>query len=698
MASPKSINSIDFVIPKSSKYFKNSFKLITSKSKIINKQFKKRFRANVIITYDFGICRYLGKIRQNGDWKDHIKLINGNIIQSLDVKLKNGNILNSVDFKLFIPETRNGLNEIFASAVLRNLGFIAPETFEVNTSVNGIKSKMLFQEKARKELLERNLRREGPIFRGDETIIWNYKNFNNHELERLSLSNLYNKGWFKKGPISQKIALSAYEKLQNASLKNRYRQKGKGEISYLIPDAASKALYRDFMSILIAMNGYHSLHLNNRKHYYNSILESFEPIYYDGSTDLTRDWTPQRDRQLVKHLGFSDNLFQKIESLDDNGQLKNEFLKRVKDEYQASLFFNTALAKFKSNIYKIYFNNETAEDFKKNKIAVSDSEFYSWYKDFQISKGLSQKLITNIKLEGSTYFAIIEDQGDLVLSEDEVLNVIFKNTLNDQRAVYIPLESNIDGSRKTGIKHISISGINIRMSNGMTVKYSLTEKRLAFTQTSPNDWALIHDSYISGWKFSLNGLVSKKNTSALEQRLNAQGLTGCLTFYNSEIIDSSLLVTDGKCEDSLNFINTKGHKITIRIDNAYADAVDADFSFLDIELLNVFNARNDCLDVSGGKYVVTVSELKGCGDKGVSVGERSYFEGNKILIKNSLIGISAKDFSRAVVKNLDVVKVSLCGESKKKKQEFGGGALFLEKTNCKGSFSIDEESIFRVGE
>ena len=103
--------------------------------------------------------------------------------------------MNTVKFKLLIPETRNGLNEVFATTLLRSLDFLAPETFEVNTSVNGVKTVMLFQERAEKELLERNHRREGPIFRGDEVLMWSYEDYNNIELDRLSLSTLYNKRW-----------------------------------------------------------------------------------------------------------------------------------------------------------------------------------------------------------------------------------------------------------------------------------------------------------------------------------------------------------------------------------------------------------------------------------------------------------------------------------------------------------------------
>ena len=38
----------------------------------------------------------------------------------------------------------------------------------IDTKINGVESKMLFQEKPAKELLQFNLRKNGPIFEGDE--------------------------------------------------------------------------------------------------------------------------------------------------------------------------------------------------------------------------------------------------------------------------------------------------------------------------------------------------------------------------------------------------------------------------------------------------------------------------------------------------------------------------------------------------
>ena len=103
--------------------------------------------------------------------------------------MKNGNIFNSVKFKLLIPHTRNYHNEILGILVTKELGFITPDTFEVFTEINGVKSIMLFQEKSEKELLEKNKRREGPIFEGDEELLWGYKDFDLFVLENVSLQN-----------------------------------------------------------------------------------------------------------------------------------------------------------------------------------------------------------------------------------------------------------------------------------------------------------------------------------------------------------------------------------------------------------------------------------------------------------------------------------------------------------------------------
>ena len=56
-------------------------------------------------------------------------------------------------------------------------------------------------------------------------------------------------------------------------------------------------------------------------------------------------------------------------------------------------------------------------------------------------------------------------------------------------------------------------------------------------------------------------------------------------------------------------------------------------------------AKNDCIDFSYGLYRVKKIKIEKCGDKGISVGEKSIFKINNAEINFSNIGIAVKDSS-----------------------------------------------------
>jgi hypothetical protein len=200
----------------------------------------------------------------------------------------------------------------------------------------------------------------------------------------------------------------------------------------------------------------------------------------------------------------------------------------------------------------------------------------------------------------------------------------------------------------------------------------------------------------SGWKINFKGKPPLENQIAPLQRFNNYGLTGCLTIYQSTLDKTSFSVDNGGCEDSLNIIGSRGEGLILDIQNANADAVDLDYSNLKIKKLNVINAGNDCFDVSGGNYSIEYSFVKGCSDKGISVGEKSSLVAKEVLVEKANIAISAKDFSRVNVSFFEAMKVSICAEAKRKKQEFGGAKLLIDKYKCSANFDIDGESKFVV--
>ena len=133
-------------------------------------------------------------------------------------------------------------------------------------------------------------------------------------------------------------------------------------------------------------------------------------------------------------------------------------------------------------------------------------------------------------------------------------------------------------------------------------------------------WALILGGDYTNWEITFKGSVDKTSSGNIDQRFNEFGLTGCLTLYQVLINNAQIKVSDGRCEDSLNLVGVKGKDVTVSINNAFADALDADFSRLEFSNLYIRNAGNDCFDVSGGFYSTESAIFYNCSDKALSIG------------------------------------------------------------------------------
>ena len=694
LSNPKYLSSLEIKIPKSAKFTQNAFQIITLKSDTIPTELKKKFKAIVLVNYKFGQCKYSATVRQSGDWRDHIIFKNAQVIRSVDIKLHEGNILNAVKFKLLIPETRNGFNEILASLILRKLDFISPETFEVKTTINEVRSVMLFQEKEAKENLERHSKREGPIFEGDERMIWSYKNFRNFELEPLSLSRMVNDEWFMRGRNSQSITLEAYERLQEAYMDYAYDNLRKSSLYTIFPNSLVNKKFINYHATLIAMNASHALRPHNRKYYYNAIESSFEPIYYDGNVDFSLPLSLNEAYDLLPYSldeKFKEKLFNLLENNQLLNELFDEFSNRLYSDFDKKKFLNI-MDQFKKNL-NLLIKKINSKSTNHNNQTNHDHNSIKWYQNFQKDKSVNQFLFKDIFYEKNKYFIKSFDDENYQISEKELLEILSKNKWNNKRAVYIP--SRIKTKIDKEAKYLKIEKKLIKMSKTMDLKIDEDNKNLFLTQNKSSDWILISGGDYSGWKFYFNGLPINKLVKEKEsQRFNNHGLTGCLNMHNTLIDNASFLISNGNCEDSINIIRSKGENIIIKINNAKADALDIDFSKLSIKYIDVESAGNDCLDVSAGNYYIKKAKFTNCKDKALSVGEKSNLELDEISVIKSNIGVSAKDLSDVKIKYLKAMEVNLCTEVKQKKQEFGGARLFLNKNECSASNSIDSMSVY----
>lgn len=703
---PAQIERIDISTPKSSKYAKNILRIVAAKQNPlihnIPPELKKRFNANIKVQYSFGSCVFKGSVRQSGDLRDHIKFMEGGkAIRSLDVKLKEGNILSAVRFKLLLPETRNNANEILATLIFKELGFISPETFSVNTRVNGTESLMIFQEVARKELLERNGRREGPIFEGDEELIWSYGKHDNFVLEKLALARLTNKNWFIKGHSSQHISLEGFSKIQAAYL-NYVTNKSEEAGLAIHPDPKRRTLMSNFTFLTLLMNGGHALRPHNRKFYFNSLSGEMEPVYYDGDISFSPLDVSVMDRPLEKaikalfnssvDLGFIEQLKRAIKS--DN--LKQKFLARAGAfRIEHELFFDKSISNLQINIEKLrlLINQYHRVELMTSRYDNSVSK-YLGLKEIDLEP---QLIVTSLEQTVDGYMASLLGGTNRTITVEEAATLISENRLDSKRAVFLADNLKTNYLKKRQLTVPGFQG-SIFAASGVHVHKSDLTKTIVFTQSRGDDWVLITSAKLKGWNIVLKGVAEHGvQGSAGKQRFNEFGLTGCLTIYKSDLQNTEIESNAGNCEDALNIISSSGTISTVKIAKSFQDAVDFDFSKIEIRSIEVTNAGNDCLDVSGGDYKITSAVLIDCGDKGISVGEGASFYAEDLIIKNAFIGTSSKDLSKTIISNVKFTNVPTCIEAKQKKQEFGGAYLQIESLNCGGEYLVDQNSIFING-
>jgi len=701
---PNKINFINIEIPKSGKFNKNFAKIIVSKSKNIPPKLKKKFKANITIKYSFGKCVYEAIVKQSGDWKDHVDFtIGGKPLRSLLVKLKEGNILNAIKFKLFLPETRNNLHEILGTVLMRKLGFIAPETFQVKTIINGVESVMLFQEHASKEMLERNKRREGPIFEGDESLLWSFKNYKNFTLEPISLARMINKNWFLKGKSSQHISLYSYRKIQRAFLDYSQNMSSRKQI-IIFPNGENSIIFQKYFITLLAMNGAHGLRPHNRRFYFNSFTNEFEPIYYDGDLRLdldSKDFSGhfKVDNELLQNAFTKkfketyENSFKKIYGL--NKVLLNFQNRILIDNEEANFFFKIAISNTKNNISKLL------DKLKKSKsIELKRSSFtknINSYLNNQKLFGLKQTVISSLRNLNGNYSGLSLDGVKINLNQNQIGTILSKNNFNQKRTIYIS-EVNNDIDLEKELKFFENFDGEIFHSKGLKVSVDGFSKKIIFYQTNPSDWVLIKNANLSGWNVSFFGIKNKNlNVQKKDQSFNFSGMTGCLNLYNTLFDKTLISVNKANCEDGANIVNSFGNIKKIHVKDVSSDALDIDFSSVNIDHIEVSNAGNDCVDVSGGLYKFKIVNLINCGDKGVSIGEKSELKINKLLVEIAEIGLSSKDLSLTNVIAAQFKKVKYCFEAVQKKQEFGGTRLKFGYIDCKKGYIIDKNSIKLIG-
>lgn len=675
------LNHLSITINDQNKWYKNLFRVIVWHGLTTPEKYKKNFNAKVIVNFKENLeCEFKAKVRIHGDFKDHIQnTSNGSPHASLHVRLVDDNIDSIVKFILFIPNTRNYDNEIFSSIFFKNLGFLAPRTRYIDSYVNGVKAKYIFQEKISKEMLENNNVTEGPIIEASHRFLWPVDDKKNYMDETLVQGRVSNQKWSTKNKFNLKKTTFALSKFNEGLIDDQTLHFNTNRLAFKNKNAQREL--NEYQAIISSIGGFHGLSPRNMKYYFDPINLSFRPIYYDGNINILTNnpnHTSYNDpgNEVTYHSKIGANsAINKIKKLDFK-KVQNELNQNgVKISFDKLLLIKKIILDRLENISK--------KNIKEKKFRYTSAYFSSFAK-----KNENKRIVffdddlNEIKV---CKFEIDKCKNEnLTLEEIERL---FSGELKKNDNFYIFASNDyknyasgkfLDNSQFLGnnFKKVDLENLELIYSKGMEVTINDKIKTINFSQKSNEHVALFQKGNLKDWEINFMG-------KEINNYQNVENMfSGCVNFFKIKLIDVNINIENASCNDAVNFIDSSGSIKKLNVKNAKIDAIDFDFSNLEIENINVLNVLNDCVDLSYGSYNIKTLKLINCGDKAISIGESSTFKGQEIQIKNALIGVATKDSSISLINNIEIYNSSLCVAAYRKKQEFYGAEININRYKC----------------
>ncbi len=178
------------------------------------------------------------------------------------------------------------------------------------------------------------------------------------------------------------------------------------------------------------------------------------------------------------------------------------------------------------------------------------------------------------------------------------------------------------------------------------------------------------------------------------------GLTASITLYESDVtIEQCLFRENRGGDDFLNLIRSDFLIKDSSFRDIFADALDLDFCSGRISGTSFVGANNDAIDTSGSKVTVEDVVIEGAGDKGISVGEGSRFEGRRITIREAEVALSSKDSSTISAEEVSIENSRVGFAIFQKKPEFGPGRaeiVGLTLQNTIRPYLVEEDSFLSI--
>lgn len=298
------------------------------------------------------------RIKLKGRGSDHFN----SDLTSLKISLKDGVINGMTTFSIQHPKTRAYLNEWYFHQLMREVGVISLTYDFALVSVNEKSYKLYaLEEKFDRELLIKNNRVIGPIFKFDNDIFWSGKR-QGLPKNRIDAAEILPYG--KSNLVNDSIQLSYFVHAKSLLEKFKRNEVKTSEIF-------DSKLLANYFAIFDLLGYHHGCSLDNMKFYYNPESKLIEPIPYDNQNihDVSK--------QLL--LGFHKQLGTDIVSQENRRWGHCKWYEYV---FKDPVFYNdyiTALVKISGKQFISDFNMKIEKELEVHTYALSI--YYPNYKN-----------------------------------------------------------------------------------------------------------------------------------------------------------------------------------------------------------------------------------------------------------------------------------------------------------------------------
>lgn len=322
------------------------------------------------------------------------------------------------------------------------------------------------------------------------------------------------------------------------------------------------------------------------------------PVYYDGTAELliynyqTQKWELTKDELGLKaHLGKVPivNLSQEnINNLID--KISNFNYQQFSDNLSLNGIQPESLG-FKSEEF-INFLYKNIDNYEDNTHADLNSSLKSYFSSNSVRS--EQYLLLLEDEEGYKVCEVdLYNCNNFVVSNEELVEILSGSFLYDEKLIFYI------GNFDTLFKDTTPKLNNYITSKTDSLGYSF--QFIGNADISYFDKTLIINNPSIDFRILINSqtLIDEKiifTSNNDNSQYSKTFLTGCVTIYNSKIVNLEFESKKSSCEDSLNIISSKGVLKKVNINNSKFDGLDIDFSDIEIETLNVNNIGNDCSD------------------------------------------------------------------------------------------------------